>query len=314
MPRVIAEGYREEAKPKSAEVWDVIYGALKSGETLQYAVAGIEASNGKYNLVLDMKDPSIKGVVLAEDIGDVFQGSPLNLVGLDVAVKVKHCDRQSGVAYFDRASALKELKERTWEDIRTKAPRLVEIGRELAGLYKEMEGNADPEKRAEVAGKISALRDEGASLNYNRVGVIRWVLPKAAYADAGGVLAVIPAAQLAYGEVRDARRVVSPGEVYRLRITAADEEQGLLNASIKANLPDPWDTVPQRYQKGGTYLATVKKELPRSFLVEFEPGVVGFVRKFPYSRLSAGARCLFFVTGVDVKDRAISCRFVRLVS
>jgi len=311
--RILAEGYREETISK-ATTWDELYTALRRGETVQYTVAGIEGKDGNSALVLDLKDPTLKGVVLPEDIGEVFQDNPLNLVGLDVMLKVKHCDRQSGIAYFDRASAQREMKERTWTDIKSRAPRLVEIGKELAGLYKEMEEITERDKRAEIAAKISALREEGASLNYNRLGVVRWVLPKAAYADAGGVLAVIPAAQLAYGDVADARRAVSAGQVYKLRVTAADEEQGLLNASIKANLPDPWDTVPQRYQEGGTYLATVKKEFARSFLIEFEPGVVGFVRRFPYSRLTVGARCLVFVTRVDVKNRALSCRFVRLVS
>ncbi|MGB9866526.1 MAG: hypothetical protein ACPLPR_01260 [Bacillota bacterium] len=313
MARLPAEGYREPVQG-GKDVWDELQEAEVAGRVLQFRVAGVESVDGGQALILDLGDPKVKGVVLPQEVGEVFRGTPVNLVGLDVVVKVKRCDREAGVMYFDRASAVKELREQTWADVRARAPRLLEIGKELAALQEEIRGSADPEKQKELAARAAALREEGMSLNYNRPGVVRWVLPRVVFCDAGGVPAVVPAGQLSYGEVTDARRVVVPGQVFRLRVVAADEEEGVLRASVKANLPDPWETVPVRYVKGGIYEAVVKREFPGSFMVEFEPGVVGFLRKFAYSKLAVGAKCLVVVTGVDVEDRAMMCRFVRLLS
>lgn len=297
--RGMSEGFTGAKTSFVRDHWDDLYDALQTGAVLQGQVGGVE----KDGLVVFIGN--VKGVIPEEEVGEPRPKHLSALVGASVFFKVKHPDRSRNIVYLSRRDALAEMSEATWRELKGACARLVEIQEKLAAVRGDGE-SADEKLSAEKRAELRRLASEAREAGPVRTATVRAVLRDGAYVDLGGVAAFLPGYEMSWKRVDDARDVVRPGQSFDVKIVRIDVENRWIRVSLKALLPDPWETVSQRYTEGGTYggvfLRTSQKG---NLVVELEPGINVTCGRLPLQRLKPGQGVRVKVLYIDPANRYI---------
>jgi len=108
-----------------------------------------------------------------------------------------------------------------------------------------------------------------------------------AFVDIGGVQGLIPISEIAWGRVDDVGEFLSVGQEIDVALIKLNWEENRITLSIRETLPDPWETVGERYKEGGRYHGRVSRLEKFGAFVTLEPGIDGLLH---ISRLGAGRR------------------------
>lgn len=174
-------------------------------------------------------------------------------------------------------------------------------------------GDLSPEARAEVR----RLRDKAREVGPVVTATVREVYRTGANVDIGGVKAFLPAEEMSWGRVEDARQCtwVQPGVSFDVRVTQVDfdrlcgqeDDRAPVRVSLKALLPDPWERAGEKYERRGVYAGIVRRVTRRGDIaVELEPGVEAVCGRLPLQRLAPGTPVKVFLKKVDPKEKYIS--------
>lgn len=284
---ILSEGYAGSKKQfEQEDRWEDLYIALRQKSILQGRVTGVEKNDLGDCLVVAMGN--VKGLIPPEDMGDAPKKLPA-MVGSTVAFRVKAVDRSKGVAYLDRKGALEQMASITWKDLEEAAAELEPIHYRIRELNEELANTNDMEKERELKIERSRLWEEAKSRGPVRTCTVRWVVKEGAYADIGGVIAFIPIRELGYGNAEDARDVVSPGESFDVKVYYVDKENGVVRASVRAILGNPYENAKHKYVKGGVYLGKIVRVTAKGYVVEVEPGVELIAPFLPFDRPEVGS-------------------------
>ncbi|SMB96726.1 small subunit ribosomal protein S1 [Thermanaeromonas toyohensis ToBE] len=269
---ILSEGYTGVKKKLEAveEQWDELYAALQQKSILQGRVTGVEENELGECLVVNLG--AVKGIIPPEDMGRVPKRLSA-MIGSVVAFRVKAIDRAKGVVYLDRNSALSQMASVTWKELEEASAEIEPILAKINELTQQLSETSDAEKMRELRVQRSALWEEAKQKGPVRTCTVRWVVKEGAYGDIGGVIAFIPVRELSWSMVEDARDVVSPGDSFDVRVYYLDRENGVVRASHRVLLPDPWEKAKTKYVKGGVYLGRIAGTSPKGYIVELEPGV-----------------------------------------
>jgi small subunit ribosomal protein S1 len=93
----------------------------------------------------------------------------------------------------------------------------------------------------------------------------------------GGVSGLLHVSELAWHRVEHPSKVLSVGEELQVEIQEVDVERERVSLSRKAVLPNPWDTIEERYNIGDLIAGTVTNVEDFGAFVEVQSGVVGLV-------------------------------------
>ena len=110
-----------------------------------------------------------------------------------------------------------------------------------------------------------------------RRGRISQITDFGLFVNLGGMDGLVHISELSWG------RIENPGEVYRtgqrvkVKVLSVDRERQRIALSIKALTPDPWESVPVRYQIGELVQGHVTQVVDFGVFVELEPGVEGLL-------------------------------------
>ncbi len=88
------------------------------------------------------------------------------------------------------------------------------------------------EERSVCEGVVSSLADFGAFVNL------------------GGADGLIHLSELSWGRIRHPSEVVSIGQKLQVMVLNVDQERKRIGLSLRRLLPEPWETVPDRYEVG----------------------------------------------------------------
>ncbi|MGB9879799.1 MAG: S1 RNA-binding domain-containing protein, partial [Anaerolineae bacterium] len=263
----LIEGYRGEKKEFGVDPWPELMDAMKRDQILQEDVVGLERVDGDDALVVSFGP--VKGLIVGEEIGDNRPKSLAAFVGIPVAFKVMYCDQPNGVAYLSRRKALEAASQETWKALQKDGAEVIGLTRELhevEGQLKE-EAAKTPIDRARVAelkrARVELLR-RIAEVAPTRTCTVRWVSRDKATVDIGGVAADLPAKEMSYGAVYDARSVVRPGDSFDVKVVRIDPDAKVVVVSLRPLLTDPWKQEPFKFQVGGIYRARVVADRERS--------------------------------------------------
>lgn len=164
-----------------------------------------------------------------------------------------------------------------------------------------------------------------------KTATVRLVTPYRVIVNIGGIQAVIPSAEIAWGWVSDPRDVVQVGESFDVKIIQVDRENGKVRASVRETLPNPWETVSQKYRVGNEYLGTVTgvREFTREIegeginasgsdifvgvFVELEKGVTVLCPPMRYQQVVPGDRVIVRVNRVKPEECRMSGSLVRRI-
>lgn len=108
-------------------------------------------------------------------------------------------------------------------------------------------------------------------------GVVTGVQNFGVFVDLGGMQALLPVSEMAWGKVDDPRTLFAPGDRVEAVIIGLDWDQNKLTLSLKAALPDPWDEVVRKYPEGTVLKGTVANLTNFGAFVTIESGVEGLV-------------------------------------
>jgi small subunit ribosomal protein S1 len=115
-------------------------------------------------------------------------------------------------------------------------------------------------------GRISGMRDFGA------------------FVDLGGADGLVHISELSWHRIDHPREVVKLGDEVEVYVLGVDQESGRISLSRKKLLPNPWDTVAQRYVQNQLVEGKVTRILDYGAFAEIEPGVEGLLHVSQLSR------------------------------
>jgi small subunit ribosomal protein S1 len=216
-----------------------------------------------------------KEIVEAEVIGYNKGGAIVPFGRLRGFVPISHLsDVASGMGERRRQQRLAKLRGETLP------LRVIEVNRRRRRLVlsqREAQKEWDAKRRAELIevltegevrhGTVSGLRDFGAFVNL------------------GGADGLIHISELAWHRVNHPREVLSMGDEIDVYVMRVDEDRQRISLSLKKILPNPWDSVEERYRENQLVEGTITRIVDYGAFAEVEPGVEGLLH---ISQLSRG--------------------------
>ncbi len=166
-------------------------------------------------------------------------------------------------------------------------------------------------ERAAARERFWATVSEGDVLE----GTVKSITDFGAFIDLGGVDGLLHISEMSYGRIKHPSQVVQEGEPIKVKVLRLDREKGKVSLGLKQVLPDPWDTVEEKYPEGSIIEGTVARLTTFGAFVELEPGVDGLIHisqmadrriNNPAEVVSIGEVVKIKVLNVDAQNRRIS--------
>jgi small subunit ribosomal protein S1 len=187
--------------------------------------------------------------------------------------------------------------------------KIIEVDRQrhrLVMSQREAQKEWEEKKRGELmetlkpgdvrTGRISGMRDFGA------------------FVDLGGADGLVHISELSWHRVDHPREVVKLGDEVEVQVLGVDQETGRISLSRKKLLPNPWDTVSERYVQNELVEGKITRILDYGAFAEIEPGVEGLLHVSQLSRnpvedpravVAEGEVHLLRVVSIDQKRQRI---------
>jgi small subunit ribosomal protein S1 len=110
-------------------------------------------------------------------------------------------------------------------------------------------------------------------------GTIRSIMDYGAFADIGGVDALLHVSDIAWSRVEKPGDVLSVGQQIEAKVLKITNDSGKRRISVgmKQLQPHPWDAVAGKYQVGERVRGTVTRVAEFGAFVELEPGIEGLI-------------------------------------
>jgi len=148
------------------------------------------------------------------------------------------------------------------------------------------------------------------------IGTVRSLMPYGAFIDLGGVDGLLHIGDMAHARVNKPEDVVTQGQQVQVRILKIDPETKKISLGLKQLQPEPWATVPERYQTGQRVSGTVTRLQDFGAFVEIEPGIEGLIHisemswakkvRHPGDMLKQGERVDAVILAIKPEERRIS--------
>lgn len=148
-----------------------------------------------------------------------------------------------------------------------------------------------------------------------REGTVKSLTDFGAFIDLGGVDGLLHISEMSYGRIKHPSEVLTVGEKTKVKVLRLDREKEKVSLGLKQVLPDPWETVAERYPENAIVKGTVARLSTFGAFVELEPGVDGLVHisqmadyrvNTPGDVVQPGQEVLARVVAVDPERRRIS--------
>jgi small subunit ribosomal protein S1 len=98
-----------------------------------------------------------------------------------------------------------------------------------------------------------------------------------AFVDLGGVEGLIHISELSWGRVSHPADVLQSGQEVEVYVLNVDRSQGRVGLSLKRLLPDPWNSVEERYQVGQVVEGEITNLVNFGAFVRLEEGLEGLI-------------------------------------
>lgn len=128
---------------------------------------------------------------------------------------------------------------------------------------------AEPGKRVKLLNSL----EEGDKIE----GRVTTITDFGVFVDLGGVEGLIHISELSWGRVCHPREVVSLGDKIDVYILNIDREKSRLALSMKRLVPNPWETVNNRYYPGKITKAVITNIVPFGAFARLEEGLDGLI-------------------------------------
>lgn len=108
-------------------------------------------------------------------------------------------------------------------------------------------------------------------------GIVRRLTNFGAFVDIGGVDGLLHISEMSWHRISHPSEVVKVNDEIEVMVLRIDREQEKISLGLKQVLPNPWDTVEEKYPVDSIITAKVVRLAPFGAFVQLEPGVEGLV-------------------------------------
>lgn len=168
------------------------------------------------------------------------------------------------------------------------------------------------EERARMKEQTLSKIEEGMVTE----GVIKNLTEYGAFIDLGGLDGLLHITDMSWGRLKHPSELFKIGDKIQVKVLKYDEEKERVSLGYKQLLPDPWNSVQERYTVGMRVKGKVVSLTDYGAFVELEPGVEGLVHvsemswtqrvKHPSKLVNEGDVVEAVVLDVDTGNRRIS--------
>ncbi|WP_324667466.1 30S ribosomal protein S1 [Geochorda subterranea] len=201
-----------------------------------------------------------EGTILEARVTERVKGGLLVDVGVRGFVPASHVAR----GYVDN------LEQFVGQTLRLK---VVEVNRSRRNVVLSRKEVLEKEYEEAKARLFSTLK-EGQVVE----GVVRRLTDFGAFIDlGGGVEGLLHISEMAWSRVRHPSDVLHEGQTLKVMVLNVDRERERISLGLKQVLPNPWDTVGERYHVGDVVDGEVTRLVDFGAFVRLEDGIEGLV-------------------------------------
>lgn len=146
--------------------------------------------------------------------------------------------------------------------------------------YNRARGNVVVSRRAVLEQERDLLREETLKLLEEGVileGTVKNITDYGAFIDLGGIDGLLHITDMSWGRIGHPSEVVKVGEKIKVVVLKFDAERERVSLGLKQLIPDPWDTVLERYSVGSRVRGKVVNLADYGAFIELEKGVEGLL-------------------------------------
>lgn len=267
-------GYKSEGRIPQHELGlkpgETADSVLNVGDEIEVFILKVEDAEGNVLLSKRRADNRIvwekletlkdSGEVIEAEVTERVKGGLLVDVGLRGFVPASHVDR----------NYVENLDSYVGQTLRL---RVIELDRQRNNvvLSRKVVIEDEYEKAKEEA--FQTLK-EGAIVP----GIVRRLTDFGAFVDiGGGVEGLLHVSEMAWSRVRHPKDVLTEGDEVEVMVLEVNEERERISLSLKETLPDPWDTVDERFDTGQITQATITRVVDFGAFAKLEDGVEGLI-------------------------------------
>ncbi len=147
-------------------------------------------------------------------------------------------------------------------------------------------------------------------------GVVKNLTEYGAFIDLGGIDGLLHVSDMSYGRVNHPSEIVTAGDEISVKVLKFDKDKERISLGLKQLVPDPWETIGERYPGGVRCIGRVVSVTDYGAFVELEPGVEGLIHisemtwsrrmKHPAKVVKVGDQVESVVLDVKPRDRRVS--------
>ncbi len=306
---VIDFGYKSEGIVNQAEFMENGQVTVKRGDEVDVLVKNMETGEGFP--VLSRAD----AVRLRawDDLEKAFnEGTPIKGKVIDRIKGGLRVD-VDGIAAFLPGSQVDVRPIRNLDSLRGREieTKVIKLNRKRSNVVlsrKDVLEERDAGRKGETLNQIEEdIIVEGQIKNLTDYG---------AFVDLGGIDGLLHVTDMSWGRLQNPAEAFKVGDTVQVKVLRFDRGRERVSLGYKQLLPDPWETIEERFPPGTRMTGKIASVTDYGAFVELEPGVEGLVHvsemswskrvKHPSKLVNPGDTVEVEVLGVDPKARRIS--------
>jgi small subunit ribosomal protein S1 len=167
------------------------------------------------------------------------------------------------------------------------------------------------EGREKLKGETLAKLEEGAIVE----GVVKNITDYGAFIDLGGIDGLVHLTELSWGKVSHPSQILKTGDKIRVQILKFNREENKIFLGLKQTMPDPWQSVSEKYPLGSKVKGRVVNLADYGAFVEIEGGLEALIHisemswtklRHPSQKLKVGDEVEVVVLDIDKEGRRMS--------
>jgi small subunit ribosomal protein S1 len=218
-----------------------------------------------------------------------------------------------GVAAFLPGSQVDVRPIRNLESLRGQEieAKVIKLNRKRSNVVLSRKAILEQENEGKKGETLNNL-EEGIIVE----GQIKNLTDYGAFVDLGGIDGLLHVTDMSWGRLQNPGEMFRVGENVQVKVLKFDKERERVSLGFKQLLPDPWESVSERFPTGQRMQGKIASVTDYGAFIELEAGVEGLVHvsemtwskrmKHPSKLVNVGDDVEVEVLGVDPKNRRIS--------
>jgi small subunit ribosomal protein S1 len=189
--------------------------------------------------------------------------------------------------------------------------KVVKLNRRRGNVVVSRKLAVEEEQHVRKSAALQVL-EEGAIVT----GTVKNLTEYGAFIDLGGIDGLLHVSDMSYGRVNHPSEIVNAGDTITVKVLKFDRDKERISLGLKQLVPDPWETIEERYPSKSRVIGRVVSVTDYGAFVELEPGVEGLIHisemtwsrrmKHPNKVVKVGDQVESVVLEVKPKDRRVS--------